>query len=147
MDVVIELKSNAITDDPEMATLNALGTMLWDGACCRLSCEIMDDDGTPVLLQVTVEGDRVVVEQSGNRTTRLVIREGERAVSPYEMPYGSLLVGVTGLRVVNRLTPEGGELLLTYEVDVNATSISTNSIEIRVRRTSLDDESNGRDGQ
>ena len=96
---------------------------------------------------VTADGDFAVVEQTGSRASRLQIRQGERSVSSYETPYGSLQVGVTGLRVDNALTPEGGTLSLCYEVDINAASVSTNTIDIRVRRTSLDDESSRRDGQ
>ncbi|MBP5617683.1 MAG: DUF1934 domain-containing protein [Clostridia bacterium] len=139
MDVVIELKSSVVSDEQEDMSLNVLGRMLWQEDCCHLSFEILDEDGTPILTQVKTEGDFVIVEQKGSRSSRLMIREGERIASEYATPYGSLRIGVTGLSVANELTPEGGTLTLTYEVDVNAASVSTNTIEILVRRTSSDE--------
>ena len=138
MDVVIELKSSVASDGDETMSLNALGSMVWEGSRCQLSCEILDEDGDPIVMTITADGDDVVVEQCGSRRSRLSIRAGERVVSPYETPYGALLLGVTGLDVENALTPEGGTLALTYVVDVNASDVSTNIIEIRVRRTSSD---------
>ena len=139
MDVVIELKSSVISDEKEEMTLNVMGAMIWQEDCCQITFEILDEDGTPILTEIKAEGDFVVIGQKGSRTSRLLIREGERIASDYATPYGSLRIGVTGLSVVNALTPLGGTLTLTYEVDVNAASVSTNTIEILVRRTSLDE--------
>ena len=139
MDVVIELKSSVVSDEREDMSLNVLGTMVWQDDCCQLTFEILDEDGTPILTEVKTEGGFVVIGQKGSRTSRLLIRQGERVASDYATPYGSLRIGVTGLSMVNALTPLGGTLKLTYEVDVNAASVSTNTIEILVRRTSSDE--------
>lgn len=139
MDVVIELKSSVVSDDTEEMSLNVMGNMTWQADCCRLTFEILDEDGAPILTEVKAEGGFIVIGQKGSRSSRLLVREGERIASDYATPYGSLRIGVTGLSVTNALTPLGGTLKLTYEVDANAASVSVNTIEILVRRTTPDE--------
>ncbi len=139
MDVDIELKSSAVSDGDGILSVNVLGDMQWDGPCCTLSCDLLDEDGSTIHTCIRAEDGFVVIEQQGSRSSRLMVRKGERIVSDYATPYGALLVGVTGLHVEDALTPQGGRLALVYEVDVNAASVGANTIEILVRRTCSDE--------
>ena len=137
-EVVIDLNSRIVTEDTDTVSINTLGEMKWEDGACQLLYETRDEDGTVCATRIIVEDDTVSVSQQGSTRSLLSIREGNRSLSQYQTAYGALAVGVTGHRVRSSLTPDGGSLLLEYDVDINASAVSKNIIEIYVRRVSND---------
>lgn len=77
--------------------------------------------------------DRVTMLRVGSANSQLIIENGVKHLSHYETPFGGLMIGVRGESIENKLGEHGGELLLKYSLDLNASEISHNQLSIKVR--------------
>ncbi|MGN0453174.1 MAG: DUF1934 domain-containing protein [Ruminococcus sp.] len=85
------------------------------------------------LSTVKVEEDgTVTVIRSGPAESRLILQKGKRHQCHYSTAYGSLIVGVYTDSLEDKLTPRGGTLKVSYELDFNAGLVSKNEIYIKV---------------
>ena len=137
-EVVLDLKSRILAEETDSIDINTLGDMTWKDGACHLTYETPDENGRLTRTRLIVEDGSVTVSQQGGMASLLTVREGERTLSPYETPYGSFSVGVTGHRIRSLLSPDGGSLYLEYDVDIQSSAVSKNIIEIHVRRVSDD---------
>ena len=81
-----------------------------------------------------LEDDRVTVIRRGPATAHLILQKGERSDGRYEM-MGSLMdIGVYTDGMENQMTEEGGRLHLKYTMDMNASLLSENELDISVTR-------------
>ncbi len=81
-----------------------------------------------------LEDDRVTVIRRGPATAHLILQKGVRSVGRYEM-MGSLMdIGVYTDGMENQMTEEGGRLHLKYTMDMNASLLSENELDISVTR-------------
>lgn len=83
---------------------------------------------------LTAIGDkRIILERSGDMSSRLVIETGKRNNCFYSVPQGELTLGIYGRAVQNRLSQSGGSLKMEYTIDTNLQPLSENLVEIEVR--------------
>ena len=61
------------------------------------------------------------------------IEKGRRCQCMYATPYGTLSMGFFGESIENRLTENGGEIKLTYTVDVNNSQMNKNEMTICIK--------------
>lgn len=84
---------------------------------------------------VKVEGaNKVSMLRFGPAPSQLVIEKGRRHVCHYDTGAGHLSLGVAADEISSRLNEEGGRLRFSYLLDVDAESISRNTVDIRVKR-------------
>ena len=62
----------------------------------------------------------------------MVFQEGQKHLSVYETPYGSLMLGVNTHRAKANLGAEGGSLSIRYRLEVDSQPVGENSFEIQV---------------
>ena len=85
---------------------------------------------------VKVEGEnKVSMTRQGPMPSQLIIEKNNRNVCHYETGYGSLALGISANYIKNNLTSEGGKVEFAYEMDLNSSSISTNTIKIDIKRS------------
>ena len=85
---------------------------------------------------VKVEGEnKVSMTRQGPMPSQLIIEKNNRNVCHYETGYGSLALGISANYIKNNLNSEGGKVEFAYEMDLNSSSISTNTIKIDVKRS------------
>lgn len=90
-------------------------------------------EGGNVKTMLTVKGnDTVILERSGDLSSRLVITEGVRNNCPYAIPQGSLTLGIYGKEVKYDLNECGGTVKMVYTLDTNLQMLSENTVEITV---------------
>ncbi len=77
--------------------------------------------------------DSVVLERSGDMSSRLVIERHKRNTCFYSIPQGEMVLGIYGKAVQNRLTDSGGTLKMEYTIDTNLQPVSENTVEISVK--------------
>ena len=83
---------------------------------------------------VKVEGEqKVSMLRHGEYASTMVVEKGKRHSSQYETGEGSLMLGVSAIAIKNKLTPRGGEISFSYDLDINSVDVSTNHIKITVR--------------
>lgn len=83
---------------------------------------------------VKLENDsRVSMLRFGRTASELVIEKGRRHVCHYDTGYGAISLGVSADEIRSSLNENGGTLVFSYALDVNAESISRNEVKITVK--------------
>ncbi len=92
-----------------------------------------DDEmrGSVTTLRVE-DGGLVTMTREGAYTTQMVMERGRRHVCHYSTPFGDMLMGVFAKKVESSVGESGGELLLSYTIDVNADLAAANELKITV---------------
>ena len=80
------------------------------------------------------DSHKVSMLRFGPAPSQLVIEKGRRHVCHYDTGAGPLSLGVAADEISSRLNEEGGRLRFSYLLDVDAESISRNTVDIRVKR-------------
>jgi len=81
-----------------------------------------------------IESDkRVTLHRRGISNTQLIIERDKRHLSHYLTGYGGAMVGINAETIENRLHDSGGELKLRYSLDINASLLSENKLNITVK--------------
>lgn len=90
-------------------------------------------EGGNIKTMLTVKGnDTVILERSGDLSSRLIITEGVRNNCPYAIPQASLTLGIYGKEVNYDLNECGGTVKMVYTLDTNLQMLSENTVEITV---------------
>jgi len=83
--------------------------------------------------ELSVDGEKMAMLKRGNSAAgRIVIQKGKRHLCHYVIPQGEMMVGVFGESIKNTLGETGGELYLSYTIDINMGLLSKNQVEISV---------------
>ncbi len=90
-------------------------------------------EGSTTTVKVDTVGI-VTMIRFGKANSQLSIESGKRHICHYETGFGAISLGISGNNIINTLDDEGGRLLFCYEVDVNSNNISTNTVDITVKR-------------
>ena len=78
--------------------------------------ELTGLEGTRTTLRI--EGERVVMLREGELNTQMIFEEGQRHLSLYETPYGTMSIGVRTWSLFIEMDSSGGELEMDYAVEV-----------------------------
>lgn len=104
-------------------------------------------DGCVTTLDIE-EGGRVTMVRRGAASSHLVLQRGVRHVGSYSVYGGAMEIGVFTDDLESRFDESGGNLHLTYTLDMNTTLMSENELFIDVtlpRDTTVAGESLGKD--
>ena len=81
-----------------------------------------------------IEADKkVTMSRQGSSNTQLIIECGRRHLSHYNTMFGGFTVGINADKIQNSLGENGGELKLCYSLDLNASDLSVNELNITVK--------------
>ena len=81
-----------------------------------------------------IEGEeRATLLRFGDSRTRLVVEPGRRHYCQYDTGSGVLELEIVGREIQNRLTAEGGEVVLIYHIDCKHALLAVNRVQISVR--------------
>ena len=136
-DVIIKIKGTQGLEGTEeevieLTTVGTLETAQGEIVLCYDEGEMMGAKNLKTKLSVNVS-DTVIMERSGEMSSRLVIEKGIRNSCFYSTPYGELMIGIFGESIKNRLTENGGELSMSYTLDQNLHPLSRNTVDISVK--------------
>jgi|InofroStandDraft_1065614.scaffolds.fasta_scaffold10637_4 uncharacterized beta-barrel protein YwiB (DUF1934 family) len=96
--------------------------------------ELTGLEGTRTTLRI--EGERVVMLREGELNTQMIFEEGQRHLSLYETPYGTMSIGVRTWSLFVEMDSSGGELEMDYAVEVEHSIAGRNTFRIEVREVS-----------
>ena len=84
------------------------------------------------LLEVDAD-NKVVFTSSGDTGSHLVIERDQKNFSHLRTDMGDAILGVRADRIRNTLTDKGGRLSLSYAMDINASELFHNNLDITVK--------------
>lgn len=93
------------------------------------------DEEDPKIVHLTelkIEPDRVTVTKLGS-DTKLLLISGKKVQCVYDTGFGNTTLGVYTDGIFNQLSGVSGTLKIVYTLDMNASLISFNELEIRMR--------------
>lgn len=96
--------------------------------------EISGMEGTKTMLKL--QGERVVLVRTGKVEHRQEFCLGEKSVSPYLTPYGTMEMGIDTRQLKVVLAEAGGSLYIEYDLEINGQWQSTNTLSVKVREES-----------
>lgn len=79
-----------------------------------------------------VEDGKVTMMRHGPAASQLIIEAGVRHQCSYNTGYGVVMMGVSGGKIRNTLTDDGGSLEFSYDLDLDTVLAAENQIKIRV---------------
>ena len=88
--------------------------------------------GTRTTLELA-EG-RITLTRAGEYQSQMVFEEGLRHLSLYNTPYGSLEIGVHTRRMKVDLDKNGGQIEISYAIEINHAVTGENYFKIDVKR-------------
>lgn len=92
--------------------------------------------GSKTMVKYERDRRRVTITRTGTTRSEIVIEQGERHQSSYDMGFGGLTIGVSCNHMVEELTDDGGELEFAYSLDMNSTLTSEHRVIMQVRTES-----------
>jgi len=105
-----------------------------------------DDDGVSIVYEenemsgmgsttttVKIEQDKTSIIRFGQTRSHMIFEEGQKHLSYYDTPFGSLTVGITTHSIQRRLGPLGGELSIFYSMEINNSLAGENSFCLKYR--------------
>lgn len=94
--------------------------------------ELTGLEGTTTVVQV--DGPRVTLMREGSINSQMVFEEGQRHLSMYETPYGSLSVGILTRRMRSTLGESGGDLEIDYSIEIDHLLAGQNLFRMNVKK-------------
>ena len=134
---IISIKSSQMADGEKPDTIE----LVTGGALVR------EEDGYTIVYQETeltgLEGtttrlhireDRVTLLREGNVNSQMIFEEGQKHLSMYETPYGSMAVGIDTRRITNSIGETGGDLRIHYDIEVDNLLVGRTLFRLNVKK-------------
>ncbi len=137
-DVLITIKSSqhfAVSGEDDSIELTTIGKLGQKNNSYFLSYDESEAIGAKnVKTILRIENNKLVsLNRTGSIGGRLVVENGKRNTCFYDMPEGSLAIGIYGKAVESTITDNGGRLFMSYTIDAHTNLISENTVEITVK--------------
>ena len=145
--VLISLKSNAhrdeATEDETMSMLTSGSLEVDDAKAVIRYEESIDESQPPQQVELVVENETVTMNRGGVYSTQMVFRLGCRYEGQYRTPYGDMDLALYCTRLGYDLGEDGGDLELSYQLDINGRFAAMHDMELHLFRQGDEDEPEG----
>lgn len=130
-----------IDDEDGEIELTTLGSYLKKGNSRYIVYQeyTSDDQNRKRTSVLKVDGSKVTLMRGGTDSTRLILESGKRHLCQYDTGYGNMMIGVFTSSVQSDLDDMGGNLEVSYTLDINSNLSSTNEIHITVKEAKNSD--------
>ncbi len=137
--VIISIKGTQHYEnaEPGLVELVTLGSLKRDEDGVTITyeeSELTGMEGTTTKVRIEDEGPRVTLLREGSVNTQMIFQLGQRYLSLYETPYGSMSVGIDTRRLKNTVGETGGDLEIDYDIEFNNLLAGKNLFRLNVRR-------------
>lgn len=136
--MLISIYSNAHRDDAdedETLTMLTSGVLELEDNRAVIRYEETLEEGMPAQhVTVTIANGAATMSRNGDYATDMVFRMGCRYEGQYHTPYGDMELAVYCTRLRYDLAEDGGELLLSYQLDLNGRFAAVHDMELRLMR-------------
>ena len=134
--VIISIQGRQDLEDGEPETIELVteGILAREDGGYTLSyqeSELTGMKGTLTTFQV--EKDCITLMRIGEFNSQMVFQEGQRHLSVYDTPYGSLSVGIHTRKMRSTLGEKGGNIDIDYKIEIDHKVAGVNGFHINVR--------------
>ncbi len=135
-DVIISISGFHENDDMDGGTIELVtdGQYGMDEGFATFSymeSELTGMEGTKTTFEV--HDSSVIMRREGTVNSLMTFEEGNKHLFMYEIPFGTMTMGVDTHSIYARFGDKGGDLNIKYVVDMNNTIVSRNEFKINVR--------------
>ncbi|MCI8307840.1 MAG: DUF1934 domain-containing protein [Lachnospiraceae bacterium] len=132
-DVIVEVSGiQMLADSKEPLELVSNGIYRKKNEKIYIKYNEITSDGYRFDCMIKVEEDTVEVTKKGPYNSCLVFKKDRCCITPYETPFGTLMIGIT---TKDLITLEDADILIVkikYSLDINYDHVSECNIEIKV---------------
>ena len=86
---------------------------------------------------ITAEPNNITLSRKGKYTTSLLLSKNERHLCHYQTDYGDMMLGVNTSDISLDFNENGGKLYVNYSLEYNNSTISKNSLSIKIKKVDL----------
>jgi Uncharacterized protein conserved in bacteria len=134
-DVIISIKGKQSADgDDGIYEFVTNGTYKYtdsDYEFTYMESELTGLEGTKTTFHINEE--QVMLTREGSVNSQMLFESGKKHYFLYETPYGAATLGVNTHRVKSGLNEHGGDVELSYAVDVDSVTLGKNDFMINIR--------------
>ncbi len=133
--MLIAINASAYRDESSEAPMAMLtsGTLSIENGRAVINYEeTLDENLPPQKVELTVADDCVTMLRTGFYELSMVFRKNQRFEGQYKTPYGSMALALYCTRLNAELTNDGGEVEISYQLDLNGQFASMNDMELKL---------------
>ncbi len=135
-DCLIKIIGTQIVDgETEVVEITTKGSFHFDEDIIHIEyweSEATGFSGSETSVVYEPQDGRITMNRSGKESSQLIIEKSKRHQCLYSTPYGRFTIGVFGKNIDSSLTQDGGDITFSYDLDVETSLASENSVEIQV---------------
>lgn len=132
--VTVSVKGfQSIDSEEDILELKTIGTYAFKNDKYYIFYDEINDDGKKTETMLKVGENIAVLKRTGATDNKMIIEVGRRNSSVYTTPMGEFFIDIYGEQVKSTLSENGGTVSLVYSLNMNATPIGRNRIEITVK--------------
>ncbi|MDD3334792.1 MAG: DUF1934 domain-containing protein [Eubacteriales bacterium] len=121
-------------DEPVTLITSGLLSLEQDDKAIIRYDESLDEALPPQHVTITIESETVAMNRDGDYISQLVFRKGQRYEGQYATPFGEMALAIFCTRLRYQLDENGGEIQLSYQMDLNGQFAAMQEMEIRLMR-------------
>ena len=135
-DVLLSIKGLYTEDNEEadsIETLTPAEFYIKENVYYLFFEEIMDDSTGVPKSRIKYSDKCFELTRKGEVSVHLLFEEGKKTLNTYQMPYGTLVVGLDTARIQKTETEEEIKIAIDYAMEINYQQVSQNSIEVVIK--------------
>ena len=140
--VLVSVLSNAhrdeVNEDETMTMLTSGEMDLTDTTAVIRYEESIDEGMPPQQVTITIEDESLSMTRGGAYQTQMVFRIGCRYEGMYRTPFGEMELAVYCTKLRYDLGDDGGEVELSYQLDLNGSFAAMHDLTLRLVRQNDD---------
>lgn len=126
--IAINGSQNYEDQEPDSVELVTSGTFSQDGDTITVTYEESELTGMEsTTTTMTIEPDCITIMRFGQTRSHMVFQEGQKHLSYYDTPYGSLTVGIKTKKIIKKIGETIGKIEIYYAMEINNTLAGENS--------------------
>lgn len=135
--VLIEIKGTQqyAEQDDDVTTFTTVGNLSFAEdkiTLCYDESEMIGAKG--VKTEIIIEnGNKMTLTRTGGMKSQMFVEKGKRHNCLYNTPQGDFIIGIYGEEIKVDMNSEGGNIYMSYNIDVNLNLLSKNIMDIKIR--------------
>lgn len=117
-------------DVMELVTQGTLSGQEGDFSLSYRESELTGLEGTTTTFHI--EKDQITLIREGTLSSEMIFQVGKKHFSPYQTPFGGIILGVNTQKAFSDMTETGGSISIRYIMEVENERVGENSFEIQV---------------
>lgn len=135
-DVLLSIKGLYTEDNDDADSIETLAPAefyIKEGVYYLFFEEIMDDTTGITKSRIKYSDKCLELTRKGEVSVHLLFEEGKKTLNTYQMPYGTLVVGLDTKRIQMNEAEEEIKITIDYAMEINYQQVSDNTIDIIIK--------------